>query len=862
MYSQTSGGKMPAHDVVPSEGPSRPQDNILHYLRQRVRTGDVVELRALGVQSGEFKNQYVGYYDSEHLERLATDAAMLSHVRKAAGVYLTLNPVNPELIHRLPNAFNRANSGEATNDKEIVARTAILIDVDPVRLSGISSTDEEKAAARESIDKIRQHLDGAGWPAPIFADSGNGYHLQYRCDLPTEDERLVERFLKALAAKFNTDTAKVDVSVHNPARIARCYGTFARKGGNTEKRPHRLSAVLEFPEPWECVFREKIEAIAGPPEVPKSRAKPARRRNGKQTDGERARECLAALNSDRFDDRDSWLKIGMACHDADPSIEMRDAWIARSQESPQYKDGDGIREWDGFKAGGGVTKATLFHFGQEDGWQSQPNRRRKSTTPQEAEDHGEPPDFDPDDYDPFTSIIQDEGRTDAAFARRYLSAYGDIVQWVPEWSKWIIWDGTRWHVDVGNCATTRMALAVSDAIWGEASSVRTEKAIEYAHDMSKPSKWASALKAAAAQRTVAASDLNTNGWLLNCPNGTVDLRTGELRPHRKEDNITTLCPTEFDPEAASYSWDRFLESLFDGDDVRISFMRRLIGYTITGEVSEQIMPIAYGEGSNGKSTLLNAILDTLGKDYAIQGRAEMLMARKGESHPTELADLHGRRFVSCVETEDGRRLAEGLVKQLTGGERVRARRLYEDFWEFQPTHKVYLCTNHKPEVRGTDHAIWRRLVLIPFTKKYWNPEKGETGPEELRQDKTLPHRLKAEASGILAWAVRGCQEWRSQGLNIPDSVRAATNAFRSEQDVIDAFIAENCVSGLPHYVVKAADLYAAYCDWCEHSGEHPMKQRRLGQELSRKGIDRYTSNGTWYRGVGLRDDGRNGRNGT
>ena len=350
-------------------------------------------------------------------------------------------------------------------------------------------------------------------------------------------------------------------------------------------------------------------------------------------------------------------------------------------------------------------------------------------------------------------------------------------------------------------------------------------------------------------------------WLLNCSNGTLDLRTGELRQHRHEDNLTKLCPTNFKPEAESYCWDRFLEGVFGGHQPTIDFVQRFAGYCLTGDVSEQILAVCYGVGSNGKSTLLNAIQDTLGLDYAMAAPAALLTVKRNEVHPTELADLFGKRFVVSQETEDGNRLAESLVKQMTGGDRIRARRLREDFWQFVPTHKLVLCTNHKPRVKGTDHAIWRRLVLIPFDHKFWNPDKGEFGPDELRQDKTLPVKLKAEAQGILAWAVRGCLDWQRCGLQIPDSVRAATAEYRSEQDTLGRF-AETCCIRSDAVRVKFSAFYSDLEKWCNEGGDNVPTKRFVGSWLKDNGLKERSNNGRWYHGITTKSDSSDGTNGT
>jgi putative DNA primase/helicase len=357
--------------------------------------------------------------------------------------------------------------------------------------------------------------------------------------------------------------------------------------------------------------------------------------------------------------------------------------------------------------------------------------------------------------------------------------------------------------------------------------------------------------------------MDADPWLFNCPNGTVDLRTGALREHRREDYITKLCPTRYDPDARCPAWCRFLEAVFPtdegvADDELITFMQRLLGRCLTGDVSEQFLPIFWGSGANGKSTLVNTVLGTLGGDYAMKANADLLMTSRGERHPTEVAQLFGMRLVVASETSEGRKLNEALVKDLTGGEPLRARRMREDFWEFPPTHKVILLTNHKPRIVGTDEAIWRRLRLVPFTATFWDPaDPGKNAaelPADQKQDKQLGAKLAAEREGILAWLVRGCMDWQRDGMTLPDKVRAATRDYRAEEDTLARWIAECCVTGDTSYRCRSQVLYGNYRGWCERAGEEVMPQKLFGPALEERGYPKRTSNGVWYLRIALRED--------
>ncbi|PLS82670.1 MAG: DNA primase, partial [Actinobacteria bacterium] len=338
---------------------------------------------------------------------------------------------------------------------------------------------------------------------------------------------------------------------------------------------------------------------------------------------------------------------------------------------------------------------------------------------------------------------------------------------------------------------------------------------------------------------VSPDELDADPWLLNAPNGTVDLQTGELGPHRRENLLTKMGGAEYDRGVAAPIWQAVLERVLPNHEIR-TFFQRLCGYALTGDTSEHVLPMLYGTGANGKSTVLNALLEAVG-DYGMQAAPDLLIAKRS-SHPTELADLFGMRFVASIEVEDGRRLAESLVKQLTGGDRVKARRMRQDFWEFPPTHKVFMAVNHKPEIRGTDTAIWRRIRLIPFT---------ETIPPT-EQDKKLPEKLKAELPGILAWVVEGCLEWQREGLQAPDEVRRATGQYRSEMDVIGAFLRDECVIGRD-YKAPFKVVYDRYEEWCEEGGEKPETRRKFNARLKERGqfIDRRSGPGGSYEWHGL-----------
>jgi putative DNA primase/helicase len=435
--------------------------------------------------------------------------------------------------------------------------------------------------------------------------------------------------------------------------------------------------------------------------------------------------------------------------------------------------------------------------------------------------------------------------TDWGNAQRFVRDHGQKVRYCDLWGKWLVYDGKRWVRDdsgeVERLMKETVARIYHDA--GDAAADKERKALaDHAKRSESKKRITDALYLARSEPGVpiAPDHLDSDPWLFNCENGTIDLRTGELREHRREDLITKGAPVHYDADATAPTFAPFLERILPSEALR-RFVRKAIGYAASGENSEEVLIILHGVGANGKSTLVNAVMEALG-DYAMQAAPDLLLAKRG-SHPTELADLFGARFVASVETDEGRRLAEGLVKQLTGRDPIKARRMREDFWQFDPTHTVFLATNHKPEVRGNDLAIWRRIKLVPF----------EVTIPEAEQDKRLAAKLRAEMPGVLAWIVRGCLEYQREGLGEPEEVRAATKGYRVEMDVLAAFLSDRCVEH-PRASVGATPLYNAYKDWCEQSGEAWLSQRKFGTRLGERGFAKDKSGTITWHGIGLRSD--------
>lgn len=437
--------------------------------------------------------------------------------------------------------------------------------------------------------------------------------------------------------------------------------------------------------------------------------------------------------------------------------------------------------------------------------------------------------------------------TDMGNAERLVARYGNEMRYCHAWGRWLVWDGRRWQIDETG-AIVRLAKDTVRSMYVEADNLAND---DMRQDLIK---WA--LKSEADARLTAmislaesepgvpvlVDDLDQDEWLLNCANGTLDLHTGELRAHDPIDLITKVTPVAYVPDAQCSTWMRFEHQISGDDDALLAHKQRAFGYALTGSTQEQCLFILYGTGSNGKSTELNAIRAVLGTDYAMHTPTETLMVKSYSGGvPNDVARLRGARYVTAIESEMGRRIAESLIKQMTGGDTMTARFMRAEWFEFTPTHKLFLAVNHKPVIRGTDHAIWRRIRLWPY---------AVTIPDN-QQDKSLSEKLEHEAEGILAWLVQGCLGWQRQGLCAPDSVTAATEKYRNEMDMLGEFIEDRCVEK-PTAIATSAALYSAYTAWCEVNGEKPISKKLMGMRLQERGYaqDRTATARQWV-GIGL-----------
>jgi putative DNA primase/helicase len=419
--------------------------------------------------------------------------------------------------------------------------------------------------------------------------------------------------------------------------------------------------------------------------------------------------------------------------------------------------------------------------------------------------------------------------TDYGNAQRLVLKHGKDLRFVHAWGEWLIWDGRRWLRDVTGEVIRRAKDTVRATYAEAADSEDTEtrkKLADHARRSEAEPSLRRMVELAKSEPEIAVTpdQLDADSWLLTCSNGTLDLKAGHLREHRRQDLITKLAPAEFDPNAVDADWNRVISEACGGNLELEEFLARALGYSITGDTSEEKFFFVHGPSASGKSTVIEVVKSTLG-DYAATTDFETFLKRNQPSGPrNDVARLAGARFVSSIEVEDGKRLAEGLVKQMTGGDTISARFLHHEFFEFRPQMKLWLAANHAPRVRSDDDAMWRRIVRIPFEHVI---------PEEKR-DPGLKSRLRSSSEvrrAVLAWLVRGCLAWQREGLSVPPVVRGATTAYREEMNPLQEFIADRCVLD-QGAVSSSAVLWSDYQAWAKDSGERwPLNRRQFGEAL-------------------------------
>ncbi|MEH7105724.1 phage/plasmid primase, P4 family [Bacillus velezensis] len=444
--------------------------------------------------------------------------------------------------------------------------------------------------------------------------------------------------------------------------------------------------------------------------------------------------------------------------------------------------------------------------------------------------------------------------TELGNAERIVYYHGKNIRYCNE-LEWLIWNGKMWQEDSKRKIEAITAQTLR-AIYGEAQATedgyRKKQLNDWAKKCERRNIRMNTILDARPMVSVRKQELDSHKYLFNCENGVIDLKTGELLPHDRDLLFTKISPVAYEKDADCPNWKAFMESIFIDEEGNpnyeiIEFLQKAIGYSLTGETTEQVMFFLFGNGRNGKSTFINTVQQLLG-DYGRQTNSDTFIKKKNDSSiNNDIARLDGARFVSAVESEEGQQLSESLVKQITGGEKMSARFLRQEYFEFTPEFKVFFTTNHKPIVKGSDEGIWRRIRLVPFTV---------TIPKE-KVDKQLPQKLAAEMPGILRWAVEGCLMWQKEGLTEPEDIRKATEGYREDMDILGPYMEERCILH-PTTKVEAKELYKDYKDWCFENDEIELKNRAFYRQLEIRGFKKYRGNynKNYFDGIGLIKENR------
>lgn len=448
------------------------------------------------------------------------------------------------------------------------------------------------------------------------------------------------------------------------------------------------------------------------------------------------------------------------------------------------------------------------------------------------------PDVTQAELAPVADAHKDYRLTEGGNAERFADTFRVISRFVPSWKSWLVYDGKRWQHDELQSTVTQAKQIVAQ-LFQEAAIADDERRsalIKFAAKSDTAYGIKAMLTLAQNELAVTPNDLDRDLWLLNVANGTLDLRTGTLRAHDKDDLITKLAPVYYDPNAQCPNWLRFVNWTTNQRPALAAYLQKAFGYSLTGDVREQVLFLLHGIGANGKSTMVEVFRSLMG-DYAESLPIDAIMQTKDGANNSAIARLKGVRFAYAAEPTEGARLNEGLVKQMTGNEVMTARFLYAEPFTFLPAFKLWLSANHAPVVRDSGKGMWRRIRRVPFDARL--AEAGESPSEQYpAKDELLKDRLLAELPGILNWALEGLGIWQADGLGTPPEVVAATADYRDDMDTFAHFLADCCVVATGNQV-RASELVAVYQTWCKDNNERPLAAKHLASALRDRGFTHY-----------------------
>lgn len=827
-----------------------PAEEVTRFLNLMVEPDQVFEVRspkASQQRGGDFKATYSGYFAG--VIKAADAILQLDHLGVAPAIYLTLNPCQPDLMCREQTNTLLFKAQHTTQDSEIVNRRWMLLDFDPKRPAGTSSSDGELQAALDKAQSVVEYLGKNGFPEPVLAVSGNGVHALYRVDLPADDDGLIKGVLQSLAKRFSDDQVDLDTTVHNPSRITKVIGTMTRKGTHAEgvdgieDRPHRRSYLLNPAVQPQLVPKELLEKIVALPE-PMTISSLAKKENRSPANSERLPKIEPIVEGCGF------MKH---CHD-DAAGLMEPEWygmlsilgycedgerLAREWSSPHpsYKEDETQRKLEQAmdKAGPRTCQDIHGSLGFA-GCESCPLKGKIKSPISLGYRDSEPEEAQSESNEVFAM-------TDLGNARCFVREYSGKFLWVPSWKSWLAWDGRRWKSDDGNVlihqAVFRLLEEVMPAFAESMSSAQRREFDNHLERSQAQKQITSLIGLAKPLLAVNISELDSDPMLFNCKSGTIDLRTGKCRTHDPTDKITLYTDCEVDSDSEPVRWNQFISEVFADSTGSPrpeleSYVQRALGYSLTGDVSEQCLFMCHGSGANGKTTFMSVIQKMLG-EYGHTADEAVMLSRQSKANSDEIAELCGKRFVVTSEPDKKERLNESRVKQLTGSGRLRAMRKFESAFEFDPTHKLWMDTNYAPRMTGSDFAMQRRVHKISFDRKFVDASKAQLGDGV--KDPNLAKALEAELPAILNWILAGVKAWQSNGLNPPEVVVQATEDYMAENDPIGRFLTEEAFDK-PDSKVTVKDIYRHYVNWADREGiKHMMAKNTVAKELASRGYE-------------------------
>jgi putative DNA primase/helicase len=801
-----------------------------------------------------------------------------------------------------PNRWHRCV--QRGKDKDIVTRRSVFIDLDPIRQpKDISATDAERAMARKTAGGVVKELTAllGGVGSIGIGSSGNGWQVHIAVSMDNNDGTmaLVQRLNRIMSIKYQTPILDVDESVFNAARLCPLFGTMKRKGFDLktgpvdQRRPHRRSFFWCAPgEPkrldiggFAGLIRQ-LEIGLTPEQKAELKKEPSKAKAKPSSVGAAEDRPLDRCNAVSVSDVARALGIdpeapvcpgcgadkGIACLESKGMNILKcqhatcgaKAWGPVSLVAHHLGIADLKGDKEAFK---GVVSWFAEHGFVEPLKALEPKKRtKKAPTDGElrqfaaggivVEDYESAADVGiivethnsdnvvTSESTPVAAQVIRRNLTDLGNAERFVDQHGDDIRYVTSWNKWICWDGRRWVQEDPMCLVHQTVRGIYAEAEAENDNTKKAEITGWARTSEGKARLDAVLGVAAdfARVRISHKQLDADPMVINVQNGIVDLRTGKLRPHTRSAYCTKIAAVTFDPKADRSLFEAaFAKSL--PDPLVRSYVLRLLGYSLTGVVDPHIMPVHYGKkGRSGKGTFLGSLVKLMG-DYATETPTDLIMETQNQ-HPTGLTKLFGARLVVASESGKSKAMNVEVVKRLSGGDQVSARRMREDFWEFDPTHKIHLATNHKPRVQtDPDDPIWERLSLIEWT--YIPIGERNIGLKTLLSS-------GPDGSGFFSAVVAGCLEWLRIGLNPPASVQLATESYADESDNIGDFVEEWLIIEEGSKVTASA-LYSKYRDWAESNGvKHTYAQRGLTNELTERGMGRSEKlTGVMYR-VGVR----------